>query len=76
MKFSDLWTEKDGLTLDIKRVLVIPACLVSPIALQMTAVLHGQPFDPRGFCEGLAAVLAAIAALLGLHALAKGENGQ
>lgn len=76
MKFSDLWTEKDGLTLDLKRVLVIPASIVSPVVLQVTAVLHGQPFVAKDFCEGMAMVIAAIGTLLGLHALAKGENGQ
>lgn len=76
MKLTDLFTEKDGLTLDLKRVLVIPASILSPIAMQVMDVLHGHAFDPRSFCEGLAAVIAAIAALLGLHAFAKGENGQ
>ena len=76
MKLSDLWTEKDGLTLDIKRVLVIPTSLLSPVGLQITAVLHGQPFAVKDFCEGMAAIIAALAAMLGLHALAKGENGQ
>lgn len=76
MKFSDLWTEKDGLTLDLKRVLVIPASVVSPVALQVTAVLHGQAFVAKDFCEGLAMVIGAIGVLLAAHSMAKGENGQ
>jgi hypothetical protein len=76
MKFRELWTEKDNVTLDIKRVLVIPASITSPVALQVMAVLHGQAFAVKDFCEGLAVVVAAIAAMLGAHSLAKGENGQ
>lgn len=74
MKFSDLWTEKDGLTLDIKRVLLIPVSLVSPIVLQVVDVIHNHPFVVKDFCEGIALVLTAAAALLAGHAFANGEN--
>jgi hypothetical protein len=74
MRFSDLWTEKDGVTLDIKRVLVIPASVAAPVGLQVADVLHGRPFAAKDFCEGMGVVIAAIGALLAAHALAKGEN--
>lgn len=76
MKLSDLFTEKDGLTLDLKRVLVIPASVISPVALQIAAVLHGQTFVVKDFCEGIAVVVAAVGAMLGMHSASKGESGQ
>lgn len=74
MKFRDLWTEKDGLTLDIKRVLVIPVSLLTPVGAQVFAVFKGQAFSVKDMCEGIAVVVAAIAALLAGHAIANGEN--
>jgi hypothetical protein len=74
LKFADLWTEKDGESLDIKRVLIIPAGVLSPPALQVFALIKGQAFSIVDYCTGYAAVIGAIAALLSLHALSKGEN--
>jgi len=72
--FKALFTEKDGTSYDIKRVLMIPVGLISPIGLQTIAVFKGQALDVRSFCEGFALIIAALAALLAAHSMAGGEN--
>lgn len=72
--FKAIFTEKDGLAWDIKRVLMIPVGLLSPIGLQTIAVFKGQTLDVRSFCEGFALIIAALAGLLAAHSMAGGEN--
>lgn len=74
MRFSNIFTEADNTTLDIKRVLMIPAGIAAPVALQAVAMWKGQTFSVVDFCTGYAAILTALAALLALHAWAGGEN--
>lgn len=75
MKFSDLWTEKDGESLDLKRVFMIPAAMLTPIGLAIVDVVqHHNVFAVKDFCEGMAAIILALAALLTGHSWSKGEN--
>lgn len=74
MRFSDLWTEKDGDALDIKRVLMIPIGVLAPPALQVAAMFRGGKFEALDFCTGYAAIISALAVLLAAHAMAHGEN--
>ena len=74
MQFRDLWTEKDGVSLDWKRVFAAPMGLLSPLGLQIMAILKGQTFDASAFCTGYGVVIAALAGLFAAHSAAKGEN--
>lgn len=74
MNWRDLFTEKDGLSLDFKRVLAVPVALISPLVLQVMAILKGQTFDPRAYMEGIGIVLGGLGLLFGAHSATKGEN--
>lgn len=74
MKFTDLLTERDGVSLDIKRVFMIPVGILAPVGLQIVALFKGQDFLIKDFCEGFAVVIGALAMLMAGHMMVGGEG--
>lgn len=54
---NDIFTEKDGETYCVGRVLWVAGCVLFYL-LAMWAVFHGKDFDPQNYGLGLGGVLA------------------
>lgn len=65
---KDWFTGSDGTSYDVGRMLWVASCIVFCVLACWTVIVNQQPFDPLGYGGGLAAVLAAGGAALGMKA--------
>ena len=75
MKFlRDILTEKDGLTYCLVRVTALFSSITG-LGLTGWSVFKTGAFDFKAFCEGVAVMLAATGAAIGVKAATKAEAG-
>lgn len=65
---KDWFTGSDGTSYDVGRMLWVASCVVFCVLACWAVMVNEQPFDPLGYGTGLAAVLAAGGAALGMKA--------